>query len=219
MRVKWLGHSCFLFTSDKGTKVIADPYKPQGGLKYGEIDESADIVLISHEHADHNNPSSVKGRPQILKGPGVKEAKGVKFTGVAAHHDEAGGSKRGNDTIFAFELDGIRICHLGDLGHELDDAQVKQIGTVDVLFVPVGGFYTFEPDVATKVVNRLAPKVVVPMHFKTAKVDTSTFGAIVGPDDFLKGKSGVDRRNSSEAEFQAATLPASVQIVVLKPAM
>ncbi len=219
MRVKWLGHSSFLFTSDKGIRIITDPYKAGGGLKYREINEAADVVLISHEHGDHNNPSSVKGKPQVLKDPGVKEAKGIKFTGISAFHDEAGGSKRGSDTIFCFELDGLRICHLGDLGHELDDAQVKRIGKIDILFVPIGGFYTFEPDVATKVVNRLAPKVIIPMHFKTSGVDTATFGAIVGPDDFLKGKSGVDKRNSSEAEFQTAKMPAAAQIVVLKPAL
>ena len=219
MRVKWLGHSSFLLTSDKGTRIITDPYKAGGGLKYGEINEAAEVVLISHEHGDHNNPSSVKGSPQVFKGPGVKEAKGIKFTGIPAFHDEVGGSKRGSDTIFVFELDGLRICHLGDLGHELDSVQVKQIGTIDILLVPIGGFYTFEPDVATKVVNKLAPRVIIPMHFKTPGVDTATFGAIVGPDDFLKGKSGVDKRNSSEAEFQTTKLPAAAQIVVLKPAL
>ena len=219
MRVKWLGHACFLLTSNGGTRIMIDPYKVQGGLKYGEIHESADVVLISHEHGDHNNPSAVQGKPQVIKGPGAKEAKGVKFKGVAAYHDEAKGTKRGNDTMFTFEVDGLHICHLGDLGHELGDADIKEIGRVDVLFVPIGGFYTLEPDVATRVTNKLAPKVIIPMHFKTPKVDTGTFGAIVGPEDFLKGKSHVERRGSSEIDFQAGELPATTQIVVLTPAL
>ena len=219
MRVKWLGHACFLFTSDNGTRVIVDPYKPQGGLNYGEINESADVVLVSHEHYDHNNPSVVKGKPEVIKGPGLKVAKGIKFKGIAAFHDEAKGTKRGNDTIFTFEMDGMRICHLGDLGHELNATDLKEIGKVDILFMPVGGLYTFEPDVATQVSNKLAARVLIPMHFRTPKVDTSKFGAIVGTDEFLKGKQGVDRRNGSEAEFHADRLPASTQIIVLKPAL
>ncbi len=219
MRVKWLGHSCFLLTSDTGTKVITDPYTVQGGLNYGEINESADIVLSSHDHYDHSNIVAIKGKPKVIRGAGVEEAKGIKFNGIPAYHDEAKGTKRGNDTIFTFELDGLRVCHLGDLGHDLSDAELKEIGAVDILFVPAGGLYTFEVDVATRVCNKLAPRVIIPMHFKTPKVDTASFGAITGPDDFLKGKSGVDRRNSSEAQFNAGNLPASTRIVVLKPAL
>jgi len=218
VRVKWLGHACFLLTSDNGTRIITDPYKTHGGLSYGEIREYADVVLISHEHGDHNNPSAVEGQPQVLKGLGVKEAKGIKFKGIQVYHDEAKGTKRGSNTIFAFELDGLRICHLGDLGHELSEAELKEIGAVDILFMPVGGFYTFEPDVAARVAQKLTPRVLIPMHFKTDKVD-ATFGAIVGVDEFLKRHSAVDRSNSAEAEFKAGNLPSSTRIVVLKPAL
>jgi len=219
VRVKWLGHSCFLLTSDSGTRILTDPYTPgQGGLNYGPINEPADIVLASHEHYDHNNVAAVKGKPQVIKGPGSREAKGIKFTGIPAYHDEDKGTKRGNDTIFVFELDGMRICHLGDLGHDLSDAEVKAIGKVDILFIPVGGFYTFEPQVATRVSDKLKPRVVVPMHFKTPKVDTATFGGITGPEEFLKGKSGVSRPNTSEVQFSAGKLGPSTQYVVLTPA-
>jgi L-ascorbate metabolism protein UlaG (beta-lactamase superfamily) len=219
MRVKWLGHSCFLLTSDSGTRILTDPYTPgQSGLNYGPINESADIVLSSHEHHDHNNVAAVKGNPQVIRGPGSKEAKGIKFRGIPAYHDEDKGSKRGNDTIFVFELDGLRICHLGDLGHDLSESEVKEIGRVDILFIPVGGFYTLDPHVAVRVSDRLKPRVVVPMHFLTAKVDTAAFGGIVGPDDFLKGKSGVSRSNASEVEFKAGALGTSTAFVVLTPA-
>ena len=219
MRVKWLGHACFLLTSSDGTKIVIDPYKVGGGLSYGEVSESADVVLISHEHGDHNNPGAVKGNPVVIKGPGVKNAKGITFKGIASFHDEAKGSKRGANTMFAFEIDGVKVCHMGDLGHDLSEAQIKEVGQVDVLFLPVGGFYTCEPAEASDVAGKIAPKVIIPMHYKTSKVDTAQFGAICGLDEFLKGRTGVDRRDSSEAEFVAGKLPASIQVVVLKPAL
>jgi L-ascorbate metabolism protein UlaG (beta-lactamase superfamily) len=218
VHVKWLGHSCFLLTSEAGIKIMTDPYAPAGGLKYGPIGESADVVTVSHDHGDHSNVAGVKGHPEIFRGPGNGQFKGISFKGMPAFHDEANGTKRGKDTIFVFEVDGLRFCHLGDLGHELTDAEVKEIGDVDVLFLPVGGFYTFEPDIASRVAAKIKPKVTIPMHFKTSKVDTAAFGAIVGPELFLKGKTSVDRRKSSEIELKVGALP-KASIVVLEPAL
>ncbi len=219
MRVKWLGHACFLLSSDTGTRIIIDPYTVRGGLNYGEIDESADVVLSSHDHYDHSNTSAVKGHPRIVRSAGTEVASGIKFRGIPAYHDDVKGSKRGNDIIFAFELDGMRVCHLGDLGHELGDVELKEIGKVDVLFVPAGGLYTFDVEVATRVCNKLSPRIVIPMHFRTPKLDTAVFGAVAGVDEFLKGKPDVERRDSSEVEFDAGNLPVSTRIVVLKPAL
>ncbi len=128
MKVKWLGHSSFLITSDNGTKIITDPYTPNERLTYGEIKESADIVTVSHEHGDHNNVAAVGGNPEVVKE--TTEIKGIKFSGVPAHHDDADGSKRGNIVIFRFEVDGIVVCHLSDLGHPLSTQQIKDIGKV-----------------------------------------------------------------------------------------
>jgi L-ascorbate metabolism protein UlaG (beta-lactamase superfamily) len=219
MRVKWLGHACFLVSSNTGMRIIIDPYAVQGGLNYGEIDESADVVLSSHSHYDHSNAGVVKGHPRVISGAGTEVVRGVSFRGIAAYHDETEGSKRGNNVIFAFELDGVRVCHLGDLGHDLSEVQVKEIGKVDLLFVPAGGLYTFDVAVANRVCNALAPRIIVPMHFRTPKVDTALFGAIAGPDDFLKGKPVVERRDSSEAEFDGGNLPAATRVIVLKPAL
>lgn len=142
MKVQWLGHASFMITSDAGTKIITDPYTPGGPLAYGEIKESADIVTVSHEHFDHNNVASVGGNPEVVRGAGAKEVKGIGFNGIATYHDDTGGSQRGNNTIFCFEVDGVRVCHLGDLGHQLGDKEIADIGRVDIVLVPVGGNFT-----------------------------------------------------------------------------
>jgi L-ascorbate metabolism protein UlaG (beta-lactamase superfamily) len=213
MKVKWLGHASFLITSDNGTRIITDPYIVGSGLKYGEINEAADVVTVSHDHFDHNNVASVGGTPQVVKEP--TEAKGVKFEGVATHHDASGGSERGNNTIFCMDIDGLRVCHLGDLGHPLSDQQVADIGKVDVLLIPVGGFFTIDAKVASGVCDRLNPKVIIPMHYKNERCEFP----ISGVDDFLKGKGNVRKSDASEVEFKAGALPAETEIIVLKPAL
>ena len=215
MKVKWLGHASFMITSDTGTKIITDPYTPGGfGLDYGEIKESADIVTVSHEHGDHNNVAAVGGNPEIAKE--TAEIKGIKFNGITTYHDEAGGSQRGNNVIFCFEVDGVKICHLGDLGHQLSEQQVAEIGKVDILLVPVGGNFTIDAKVATEVCDKLAPKVIIPMHYQNERC--SSF-PVAGVDEFLQGKTGVSRPDTSEAEFKQGELPAATQIMVLKPAL
>jgi len=215
VKVKWLGHASFLITSDRGTKIITDPYVAGGGLSYGEIKESADVVTVSHEHGDHNNAAAVRGNPEVVKGAASKEAKSIKFKGVSTYHDEAKGGQRGGNTIFCFEVDGIRVCHLGDLGHSLSDREVTELGKIDVLLIPVGGFYTIDAKVATEVSNKIAPRVVIPMHYKNEKCGFP----IGGVDDFLRGKANVRRLDASEAEFKQKELPAATQVVVLKPAL
>ena len=107
MKVKWLGQASFLFTSDQGTKVVTDPYTPGGPLTYGNITETADVVTVSHEHGDHNNVSAVRGNPEVVKGAGTKQVKGIGITGVGTFHDAAQGSQRGSNTVFCFTMDNI----------------------------------------------------------------------------------------------------------------
>jgi len=215
MKIKWLGHASFLITSDAGTKIITDPYETGGGLSYGQIKESADIVTVSHDHADHNNVAAVQGSPKVVRGAGTVEVKGVKFKGIPTYHDDAGGRQRGKNTIFCFEVDGIRVCHLGDLGHRLNDSQVAELGTVDVLLIPVGGFFTIDAKLAGQLCDRLKPKVIIPMHYKN---DRCAFPR-AGVDEFLRGKKEVSRLDASQAEFKPGELPATTQIIVLKPAL
>jgi L-ascorbate metabolism protein UlaG (beta-lactamase superfamily) len=214
MKIKYLAHSAFVITSDTGVKIITDPYETSPGLTYGEITESADIVTVSHEHFDHCNVAAVRGNPEVIRKAGKSTAKGIDLKGIASYHDEAKGSLRGNNIIFCFEVDGIKVCHLGDLGHLLDYEQLKEIGGVDILLIPVGGYFTIDAEAATRVCDQLKPKVVIPMHYRTEK----SFPDIAGVDEFIKGKDNVIRQDSSEVEFKAGELPAASQIIVLKPA-
>jgi L-ascorbate metabolism protein UlaG (beta-lactamase superfamily) len=213
MKIKWLGHACFVLTSDTGIKIITDPYVTGSSLSYGEIEESADIVTVSHNHGDHNNVSAVQGNPGVVRG--TTELKGIKFKGIPTYHDDAGGKSRGDNTILCFEVDGIRVCHLGDLGHQLSAQQLAELGKVDILLIPVGGFFTIDAKVASQVCNQLALKVVIPMHYKTNKCEFP----IAGVDEFLRGKKDVSRLDASEVEFKQEELPASTQIIVLKSAL
>jgi L-ascorbate metabolism protein UlaG (beta-lactamase superfamily) len=215
MKVKWLGHACFLITSGDDLRVITDPYAVGGGINYSPIKEAADVVVVSHGHDDHSNVSAVQGKPEVVKDSGKKTAKGIQFKGVATSHDASQGQQRGPNTVFCFTIDDIKLCHLGDLGHVLGSGQVAEIGAVDILFVPVGGFYTIDAPVASQVCDQLKPKVVIPMHFRTPRCAYP----IAGVEDFLKDKENVRRVGDSEADFERERLPAATEIVLLQPAL
>ena len=218
MKIKWYGHAAFLITSDQGTKIIIDPYEPGafgGQLSYGKIKDQVDIVLTSHDHADHNYTKDLPGTPQIVKGSGSKTAKGISIKGISTYHDPSQGSERGANTIFTLKIDNIQLCHLGDLGHLLSDKDLAEIGPVDILLIPVGGFFTIDPKEATHVAEQIRPKILIPMHFKTAKC-----GFPIAPvEDFLKGKMNTKRPKASEATFDKTTLPQQMEIVVLEHAL
>jgi L-ascorbate metabolism protein UlaG (beta-lactamase superfamily) len=218
MKIKWYGHAAFLITSDQGTKIIIDPYEPGafgGQLTYGKIKDQADIVITSHDHADHNYTKDLPGIPQIVKGGGSKTVKGISIKGIATYHDPSKGSERGANTIFTLTIDHIQLCHLGDLGHLLSDKELIEVGQVDILLIPVGGFFTIDPIEATRVADQIKPKIVIPMHFKTQKC-----GFPIAPvEDFLKGRTNVKRGKATEATFDKATLPQQMEIVVLEHAL
>ncbi len=216
MKVKWLGHAAFLITSDEGTKVVTDPYQSgQFGLDYGKIEDAADIVVVSHDHADHNYVQGVPGSPQVVKGAGTQQAKGIEFKGIASYHDDSGGSQRGPNNIFCFTVNGVRVCHLGDLGHMLSEQQLAEIGEVDVLLTPMAGNFTIDAATASRTVERIKPRVVIPMHFKTSKC--SSF-PVTDVEPFLAGKKNVKRMDTVEVEFKQGQLPEATEIVVLKHA-
>jgi L-ascorbate metabolism protein UlaG (beta-lactamase superfamily) len=218
MKVKWYGHAAFLITSDEGIKIMVDPYEPGafgGQLSYGKIKDQADIVLTSHDHADHSYTQDLPGTPQVVKGSGSKTIKGILMKGVSTYHDPSKGSERGTNTIFTIKINNIQLCHLGDLGHVLSDNELAEIGPVDILFIPVGGFYTIDREEATRVTEQIKPRILIPMHFKTDKC-----GFPIAPvEDFLKGKTNINRLKSSETTFEKATLPQQMEIVVLEHAL
>ncbi len=218
MEVKWYGHASFLITTDQGIKIITDPYEPGaygGGISYGPIPDEADIVTVSHDHADHNYVEGLPGKPQVIKGAGRHEAKGIIFEGLPTYHDSSKGSERGDNTIFTFIADGIKVCHLGDLGHLLTDKEINALGQIDVLFIPVGGFYTIDPKEATTVAGQLRPKLIIPIHFKTEKC-----GFPIEPvESFIEGKADVKKIDGSTFSFTKEDLREGSTIVVLKPAL
>jgi L-ascorbate metabolism protein UlaG (beta-lactamase superfamily) len=210
MKIEFLGHSCFLITSSTGKTIITDPYHTGEEFNLSEIAESADIVTISHDHPDHNNSSAIQGDPQIVTENTDK--KGVSFKVIESYHDAAGGKERGNNRIFVFVVDDIRICHLGDLGHRLDKHQLVSIGSVDVLFVPVGGGFTINSTEAEKICVDIGAKVIIPMHYRSAGL--SLLGDV---GDFLSDKDNVTTSNNSELELTLSSIPMKPEIVVLEP--
>jgi len=248
MDIKWLGHASVLLTSDSGTRIITDPYipgyhpPPGGTLYYDEIHEPADIVVVTHEHPDHNNIAAVKGSPEIVRGAelrktGAATVKGITFSAVPCFHDNAGGSFQGENNMICFDVDGLNICHTGDIGHELTDEQVAQSGRIDVLLLSVGLLvpvgkpeivpgrsgpdnftfkeYVVDADVANRVYNQLKPKITIPVHFGNSRCSFN----LVGVDEFLEGKKNVRRLDTSEVKVDRESLPANTEIIVLEPAL
>ncbi len=214
MKIKFLGHAAFVITSKKGTRIITDPYKAgayDGGIGYSEITETADIVTISHEHDDHNYTASIKGQPVIVKDPGETKVKDIKIKGLATHHDKSQGSERGTNNIFVMDIDGFKLLHLGDLGHTLGQQEAKEIGQVDILLAPVGGYFTIDATEAREIYELLKPAIMIPMHYKTSKC-----GFPISPvGDFADKMKNVRKVDGSEVDI--SELPASPTIYVLDP--
>jgi L-ascorbate metabolism protein UlaG (beta-lactamase superfamily) len=212
MKITWLGHAAFLLETG-GSKIVTDPYDHNDErIGYGPITMPVDIVTISHDHADHNYAKDLKGNPDTVEGTGRFQVKGISFTGIEAHHDPTEGSQRGSNTIFVMEAEGMNLCHAGDLGHVLSRDTIEAIGPVDILLIPVGGFYTIDAAEAAKVTQDLKPKLVIPIHFKTTVLDFP----IAGVEAFLEGKSNVRHQEAAEIEVTKETLPKEMEIVVLE---
>lgn len=167
MNIQWLGHSAFKLVESTGTTIVTDPFKgevvgydmPQGLV--------ADIVTVSHNHDDHNYVTAVDGAHTILNQEGAFEINGVHITSMESYHDHHSGSRRGGNLIFKFRMDGVDICHLGDMGESCSIDICSQIGSVDILLIPVGGNYTIDAQSAKEYVDLLMPDVVIPMHYRT----------------------------------------------------
>jgi L-ascorbate metabolism protein UlaG (beta-lactamase superfamily) len=215
--VRWFGHACFMLESSKGTKVLVDPFSDIG---YTFPTTIPDIVTISHEHFDHNNTDPIQGSPEILRGLKNegndwsninKKISDFSIFNVPVYHDKAQGSQRGKNSVFIYDVDGLRFVHVGDLGHVLLDDQIKKIGKVDVLMIPVGGVYTIDGQEASKVVEQLNPKIVIPMHYKTPSL---TF-ELEPIDAFLKGKNNVKKVEGNMLGVDKEHMPGKQEIIVL----
>jgi len=209
MKIKWLGHSCFLITNARGINILTDPFDET--LGYRMTKEKINIITISHEHYDHNNTMGIKGKPVVLKGPVNRDTHKIIFKGISSYHDSVYGEYRGENTIFIIKTDQMVLCHLGDLGHLLDDEQLKQINRVDILFIPVGGYFTINHLQAEQVMNQVKAKIIVPMHYKTDAIKWSIDPLPV----FLDEKQNIKMVSDNYFEINASTLPEKPSIYVL----
>lgn len=168
--IQYLGHACFRIRGRDGV-VIMDPGQRASGYDIGK--QSANILTISHAHADHSYRDAVRPLKETLnvfEGPGEYEVGGVLVTGVRTYHDKKKGAEQGRNVVFVVHIDDVAIAHLGDLAHELTAAQVEEIGDVDVVFIPVGGHETLHAGEAAAVIAQLEPRIVIPMHYASPHV-------------------------------------------------
>ncbi|MCK4262820.1 MAG: MBL fold metallo-hydrolase [Dehalococcoidia bacterium] len=208
MEIVWLGHSCFLIKG-KERAIITDPYRPDPSCSWPE--PRADIVTISHFHPGHSYIEGVAGNPKQVNGPGEYEIEGIFITGTSTFHDNEKGKLRGNNTVYLVEMDGVALCHLGDLGHGLTSQLIEEIGAVDILFLPVGEVNAINIDTAIETLRQLEARIVVPMHYKTDVLPRD-----LAPLSKFLTKMGVSEAESRpKLSITASSMPPSAQVVVL----
>ncbi|MGH7828507.1 MAG: MBL fold metallo-hydrolase [Candidatus Binatia bacterium] len=213
LAIEWFGHATFQITSSKGTRILADPHS-RSELRWPT--DNQHIVTTSHQHGAHNNIWMARGNPVVLHGltPTGENWQKVHTTirdvsvyTVPAYHDKSQGLQRGKNAIFVFRVDEICIAHLGDLGHTLTPAQLKLLGKIDILLVPVaGGMYTVTPKEAIEVTKQVNPKIAIPEHYWWEG----------GAEQFIGGFSRVKRLNGPVLKMSKQQLPQPIEIVVLK---
>jgi len=216
-KISWAGQSCFQISvsnsRDHSADIVIDPFDEEMGIKVPNF--SADILLVTHDHYDHNNIKAVRGEPFVVSGPGEYEVKEVFIKGIPSFHDDKEGKEKGANTIYTIEAEGMRFCHLGDLGQkQLTDEQLEKIDSVDILMIPVGGEYTIDSAQAQKIISQIEPKIVIPMHYGLPKLKTKM-------DDvskFLKtmGKNSVVPQDKFTVKASALSKD-GMEIVVLIP--
>ena len=217
MQIVWKGQSCFQISTQKSkdsqVNIVIDPFGPELGLRMPNL--TADIVLVTHDHPDHDNVKAVGGNPLVINSPGEYEIKEVYVRGINSWHDDTEGKERGGNTIYVIEAEDLRICHLGDLGQkELTDEQLEAIGEIDVLMVPVGGNFTISEKEAMKIMSQIEPKITIPMHYLIPKLKAK----LSGVEGFLKGlgiKSLVPQDKLSVKKKDI--LPDEAKIILLEP--
>jgi L-ascorbate metabolism protein UlaG (beta-lactamase superfamily) len=213
MEVSWLGHSCFMLRG-KNVTLITDPFSPQPDPTSGEIRKlgkiNAPIVTISHNHPGHNYAEGVGGNARVVRGPGEYEISDVLITGVPSYHDNKRGAELGRNTIYVIHMDDLVICHLGDLGHTLQEEQLEEVADADILLTPISGQHTLNAAQAAEVISQVEPRIVIPMHYRPSSDETPN------PLDKFCREMGVEAIDPQPKLIVThSTLPAQMQIVVL----
>lgn len=212
MQIDYLGHSCFRIKS-KNIVLVTDPFDQYIGFSMPLT--RADIVIISHEHKDHNYLGKIEGNPFVIRAPGEYEISDISVFGLSSFHDKVKGEEKGKNTIYSIRTEEISLCHLGDLGHKLNDRQLEEVNGVDVLFVPVGGIYTLDPEEAVEVVNQVEPKIVIPMHYKDSGLDEKMFGQLAGLKDFLQEIGVPEAKQENKLMVAKTSLPEEMEVICL----
>lgn len=212
MKIEYLGHSCFKLTESTGTSVVCDPFDDSIGYEMPAI--NADAVTVSHGHYDHNNIKAVSGNPKIIDSESSYDLPGVEIDAIKSFHDKQRGKQRGENLIFKFRMDGIDVCHLGDLGEDCSSELIDLLLPVNVLLIPVGGNYTIDAEMAKEYVNRIMPDIVIPMHYKSkgCKLD------IEKVDDFIDlfDEEYVEDSEESQIELMRSDFGGETKVVVLR---
>lgn len=218
MEIKYLGHSSFLIKT-KTAKIVTDPFDPEMvGIKFPKVE--ADVVTISHQHKDHNLFKSMSGingqSPLMIDMPGEFEKMGVRIFGFQTFHDKTSGSERGENIMYKFESEGISVLHCGDLGHIPEESFLDTIGEVDILMVPVGGFYTIDAEEAVNLVKKIEPSIVIPMHYNSEKLNQKNFDKLTPVNDFTK-KFGLDHIGPiSKLIYKKEEIEQEMKVIVLE---
>lgn len=214
MDIVHLGHSSFKIRGKKAT-LITDPFDPNlVGLKFPKTE--ADIISISHHHKDHDYISGVSSANIVIDGPGEYEIKGVKITGIQTFHDQNDGADRGKNVIYKIEMDNITIAHLGDLGHKLNDAVSELLNGVDILIIPVGGYFTIDATIASQIITALEPAITIPMHYLTGGMNKQEFSQLAELPVFLKEIGKEDIIPLNKLSITKDKISAEPQVVVLE---
>jgi len=209
MTITWYGQSCFRLEAKEGS-ILIDPFSKEIGLKPPRIKD--EIILVTHQHQDHNNIAEANPEAFIIQNPGEYENHGIAIRGIQSFHDNKEGAERGLNTVYILKAEEINICHLGDLGHVLTDRQIEDIGDVDILMIPVGGTYTIDAKTAVEVINQIEPKIIIPMHYKIAGLNDS----LDGPEKFIK-ELGLTAEKVNKYKISKKLLPAEeTKLVILE---
>ncbi len=219
MEITYLGHSCFKLKSKAGFVAFIDPFDTE---MVGESlpKDVADILLISHNHADHSNKAVITGainreKTFVIDKEGEYEIAGVLITALKTYHDKADGAERGKNLVFSIKMDGLNMVHLGDLGHKLSNGQIEKLGNVDVLMLPVGGEFTIDAEMALEIVKDVSPSYVVPMHYKTDK-SSEGLSKLTTLAHFLeKNKFPTTTESVHKIKLEQSSLPDDTQVLLM----
>jgi len=206
LQIRWHGHSCFEITND--VTIVTDPHDGKSiGIHAPSV--TGDIILVSHDHYDHNSVKSVeKDGSKVVTDARKRNISNVEIKGIESFHDECCGEKRGDNIIYKFTMENITFCHMGDLGHDLEEDTIQKIGDVDILFIPIGGTFTLDAKQAWKIIKKVKPRITVPMHYKIGGLSLP----ITGIEPFLEESKYEIIKVGNEIDIEKEDLPEKLEV-------